>query len=324
MFSIGGRGHYENPISDVMAFFLDPNEEHSFGTLFLTSFLNVLGKDLENIEESPIEEIEREAITLAGNRIDLVVVSEKWVLIIENKIYHALHNPLDDYELYAKDKYPNKEHILVVLSINGFPGIPGNWHNILYHELIWEIKKQAGPHLLTPSNTKWSFFLKDYILNLEELIGEQKVDKQLMDFAQNNYSEMLELIEIKEQYIDSLRKMFSSFLSEITANSVLDKVHNWSKRVAIRFYCLNKWGEKTNLVLVVLPQGDFKIYYYVYGIEESQQEIENKRLKMSDFKHWKENKGTILCYKSEKRFDLEGARTAFALTAQHLDQYFSA
>lgn len=323
VFSIGGRGHFENPISDVMAFYLDPSEEHNFGTLFISSFLTVLGKNLEIIEESPIEKIEREAVTLSGNRIDIVAASENWVLVIENKIYHSLLNPLDDYELYVKAKYPNRDHILVVLSLNGLSGIPDNWNNILYQELIEEIKKQAGPFMFTSSNAKWSFFLRDFILNLEELIGEQKVDKQLMDFAQKNYSRMLELLEIKEQYIDSLRRMFSSVLLETTGSAVLDKVHNWSKRTAIRFYCPDKWGEKTNLVLVVLPQGDFKIYYYVYGIEEQHHEAENKRLIRNDYNHWKENKGTILCYKSEKRFDMEGAKEEFTFAAQHLNHYFS-
>lgn len=158
VFSIGGRGHFENPISDVMAFYLDPSEEHNFGTLFISSFLTVLGKNLEIIEESPIEKIEREAVTLSGNRIDIVAASENWILVIENKIYHSLLNPLDDYELYVKAKYPNRDHILVVLSLNGLSGIPDNWNNILYQELIEEIKKQAGPFMFTSSNANGPFF----------------------------------------------------------------------------------------------------------------------------------------------------------------------
>ncbi|MGX6444018.1 PDDEXK-like family protein [Neobacillus sp. K501] len=324
VFSIGGRGHYENPISDVLSFFLDPREEHQFETLFLSSFLKILGKEIDDIEENPIEVIEREAITDAGNRIDLVLASENWVLLIENKIYHSLLNPLDDYEFYVKEKYPDKEPILVILSIFELTNIPLNWHGVLYQELISEIKKQSGPYMFNSGNAKWSFFLKDYLINLEQLIGEQKVDKELMGFAQDNYSKILELIEVKEQYIDSLRKVFSTVLSETTGNRVVEKIHNWSRRVAIRFYCPDHWGEKTNLVLVALPEGDFKIYYYVYGIDELQQEVENKKLLLGDFYHWKENKGTIMCYKSEKRFDLEGAKIAFASTTLHLDQYFLA
>ena len=35
VFSLGGRGYYENAASDMLSFFLRPNAEHGFGTLFL-------------------------------------------------------------------------------------------------------------------------------------------------------------------------------------------------------------------------------------------------------------------------------------------------
>jgi hypothetical protein len=320
VFSIGGRGHYENPVSDVLSFFIDPREEHQFRNLFLSCFFKLLNSELE---VETIEWIEREAITKAGNRIDLVVVSESWVLIIENKIYHSLLNPLNDYEAYAQEMYPDKRHLLVVLSIGEQPNIPLNWQSILYRDLLIEIKKEAGPYLFDSRNAKWAFFLKDFLLNIEELIGEYRVDKELMDFAQLNYSKILELIEVKENYINSLKKTFSSLLSESTGNKVIEKIHTWSKRIPIRFYCPNAWGEQSNLVLVLHPEGDFKIYYYIYGIEENDQDTENTKLLMSGFKHWKENKETILCYKSEKKFDLEEAKEAFIIAAQHLDDYFS-
>lgn len=324
VFSIGGRGHYENPISDVLAFFLNPSEEHQFNTLFLSSLLKVLKKDLENLEANSIELIEREAITRSGNRIDLIIVSENLVIIIENKIYHTLLNPLDDYESYAASKYPDKERIFSILSINELPNTPLNWHNILYQDLIFEIKKQAGPYLFNSSNTKWHFFLKDFILNLEELIGENKVNKKMMDFVQKNYSKIHELLEVKEDYIVSLKNMLIPLVNKSSTNRILNKIHYWSKTtVAIRFYQPDLWGEQTNLVLVVQPEGNFKIYYYVCGIEENLREIENNKLLISGYQHWRENKGTILCYKSEKSFNLEDAKEAFALAAQHLNQYFS-
>jgi hypothetical protein len=75
-------------------------------------------------------------------------------------------------------------------------------------------------------------------------------------------------------------------------------------------------------VLVLLPDGEYKIYYYVYGIEEPKQEVENTKLLFSGYEHWKEGKGTILCYKSDKSYDLEGAKEEFKLVVQHLNEYF--
>jgi hypothetical protein len=40
LFSLGGRGHYENPITDLLKFFFDPSEEHNFQDLFLSSLFD--------------------------------------------------------------------------------------------------------------------------------------------------------------------------------------------------------------------------------------------------------------------------------------------
>jgi hypothetical protein len=322
VFSIGGRGHYENPISDVLAFFIDPKEEHKFEILLLSSFFKLLNISTENINLHAVEAVEREAVTTKGNRIDLIVVGEDWVLVIENKIYHDLLNPLDDYEFYIKTRFPDKTAYHTILSINEIHGVPEPWDNILYQDLQVEIKKNAGRYMFNSTNAKWSFFLNDFLLNIEELIGENEVDKEMLEFVQMNYSKILNLIEVRDKYIETVKKNFSMIITEISSTQVIEKVHNWSQRVAIRFYCPKIWGEQTNLVLVVLPNGQYKIYYYVYGIDEPQQEIENTKLLYRGYQDWKEGKGSILCYKSITSYDLDGVKEEFKLIVQHLNDYF--
>ncbi|MCH6269361.1 PD-(D/E)XK nuclease family protein [Neobacillus citreus] len=324
VFSIGGRGHYENPISDVLAFFIDSREEHGFGTLLLSSIINLLNisNEITNLDAEFIEVVEREAITANGNRIDLVIAGSDWVLVIENKIYHYLNNPLNDYESYINTRYPDKTPYYAILSINEIYGVPAPWKNILYHDLIFEVKKNAGPYMFNSTNGKWLFFLHDFLLNLEEVIGEYKVDQKMIDFVQENYSKILNLIEVRDNYITSIKKQFTAVINEVSVTEVIEKIHNWSPRVAIRFYCPDVWGKETNLVLVLLPDGKFKIYYYVYGIEKSKQEFENTKLLYRGYQDWKEGKETILCYKSELTYDLNGAKEEFKLIVQHLNNYF--
>lgn len=324
VFSIGGRGHYENPISDVLAFFIDPREEHKFEMLLLSSFIRLLNIEQKNLDLSSVELIEREAVTSKGNRIDLVIVGEEWVLVIENKIYHDLLNPLKDYEFYITSKYPNKTPYYAILSINPINGVQSPWKNILYQDLISEVKKHAGPYMFHSTNAKWSFFLQDFLLNIEEMIGDYKVDQEMIDFVQTNYSKILNLIEVKDRYIESVKKEFAKIIQEVSTTNVTDKIHNWSPRVAIRYYCPDIWSSQTNLVVVLLPEGDYKIYYYVYGIEEKKQETENKKLQSQGYKQWKEGKGTILCYETEQRYDLVGAKKEFKKMVQHLNHYFGA
>jgi PD-(D/E)XK nuclease superfamily len=42
IFSLGGRRYYENPMSDLLAFFLDPTEDHGLGDVALGSLAECL------------------------------------------------------------------------------------------------------------------------------------------------------------------------------------------------------------------------------------------------------------------------------------------
>lgn len=42
IFALGGRGYYENPTTDLLAFFLDPAQVHGLEECFLTALLNCL------------------------------------------------------------------------------------------------------------------------------------------------------------------------------------------------------------------------------------------------------------------------------------------
>ncbi|MEG7266187.1 hypothetical protein V1993_31095, partial [Pseudomonas aeruginosa] len=42
IFALGGRGYYENPTTDLLAFFLNPAQVHGLEECFLTALLNCL------------------------------------------------------------------------------------------------------------------------------------------------------------------------------------------------------------------------------------------------------------------------------------------
>jgi hypothetical protein len=86
IFSIGSRGYYENPTSDLLAFFLDPRGEHDLGDLLLSCLAELLpdAPQLLQLLEPP----EREYRTQGQNRIDILLNSSGWVIAIENKLRH--------------------------------------------------------------------------------------------------------------------------------------------------------------------------------------------------------------------------------------------
>ena len=87
---------WENAYSNTLAFFLDPEREHGFGSLFLESLLS-LAKGRMEIQDTQEVEVSREVRTATNNRIDLVIKTETLIVGIENKIHHGLYNDLEDY-----------------------------------------------------------------------------------------------------------------------------------------------------------------------------------------------------------------------------------
>lgn len=115
-FSLGGRGHYENPTSDLLAFFLRPDGEHGFRSLFLEAFFDCMNVDSEKLIFEGVN-VEREVETPEGTFIDVLIKGPNLLLVIENKIYSGQNNPFDSYAGHARGIL--KTASLAILTPNG-------------------------------------------------------------------------------------------------------------------------------------------------------------------------------------------------------------
>ncbi len=93
---IAGYPHYENVCSNVLAFYLDPQQPHGLGTLLLDALARAGGIASPDEGIGGNVSVEREVITDAGNRIDIVIESDAHAIVIENKIRAAVSNPFAD------------------------------------------------------------------------------------------------------------------------------------------------------------------------------------------------------------------------------------
>ncbi len=119
LLSVLGLGHYENPLSDVLAFFLKPLAEHGLGLLFLKSFLSCMNAGLEISEAEGISVI-REAQTSDVKRPDFIIQGSNWLLMIEHKVWSGQNNPFASYEELAKTLSGGHKQVLyAVLSPHG-------------------------------------------------------------------------------------------------------------------------------------------------------------------------------------------------------------
>jgi PD-(D/E)XK nuclease superfamily len=89
---IAGYPHYENVCSNILAFFMDPEESHGFGPLVLDALTSIgNGAETERMIGASVS-VDREVVTSKGNKIDLLITSDNHVVLIENKIYAAAND----------------------------------------------------------------------------------------------------------------------------------------------------------------------------------------------------------------------------------------
>lgn len=133
--SIGGRGYYENPASDLLQFFLVPSNAHGLNTLFIDALLTVANTSVKSDSLKTLT-VQREVLTENNNRIDLRLKTEGWIMLIENKIWHEQVNPFEDYKNLAEQKRrATDEKFFIILSPSGHSNQSG-WVGLSYAQLI--------------------------------------------------------------------------------------------------------------------------------------------------------------------------------------------
>ena len=147
IFSIGGRGHYENPISDILRFFCDGTESHGLDSLVSNALLKAL-----NLDPFEVIATNREEVTGERKRIDIVLEGHSCVVVIENKIFSGQYNPYGKYKKHIENKYTkNKDgvaykKVYVVLSptgsVEGEAKKDESWQGLSYLALIDSLKSE--------------------------------------------------------------------------------------------------------------------------------------------------------------------------------------
>lgn len=233
LFSVGARGHYENPISDLLAFFIDPDAGHDLNTLVLEAFMECLPGTYDVALSS---QPSREVMTATGSRIDILLESEEWVLALENKIWHQQNNPFADYREHLKLKHPNKSHLLVVLSPERMA--PSGWSGVSYHQFLAVLSPKLGMVYVESPQNKWLILLREFILHLESLMGKNAVASETEAFVLENLHNIQELILLKNTVVKSFQEECLRFLSDYFSDKdyeVSTALNHWEGYPALRF-----------------------------------------------------------------------------------------
>lgn len=258
IFSIGGRGHWENPTTEILAFFCDSNAVHGLGDLVLKSLMQCLNTKYHNLDFSLNKTPEREVQTPSGKRIDLLLESERWVIVLENKIFHIQNNPFTEYEEFVtQDKFRfgnDKEAIFIVLSPQGkVTGANEKWNGISYECLIGKIKQHLSDHFINHPLNKWVILLREFILHLEGLLMSQSntVENENIEFVLKNIDSIKGLQELKTLAINQWHQSLRTQLESRMDNNIKINLQDWDGLPAMRFSCEN-WIDNDNDVVLFL------------------------------------------------------------------------
>lgn len=231
LFSLGGRGHYENPVSDLLAFFMDPAAAHGLGPLFLRAFLECL----ENEDHLQLSldgvSITREESTDNQKRIDLCIRGAGWMLLIENKIYHWQVNPLHEYETYFTKQNQGTLPIMTILCPSG-NSISERWQGVSYraycHKLDHHLQQLQKNNVLS----KWIIFARELILHLENELYTKPMEDDAVNFVETNWKLLKQAQKLYDDYQRFLQKRLPELLNEALDDpDAYSRENNWCIRL---------------------------------------------------------------------------------------------
>ena len=306
LFSVGGRGYYENPTTDILAFFCDSDGAHGLGNLVINALFSALSSVLPELLDlndfSVISKPEREVRTFDGKRIDLLLEGNDWVMVIEHKIFHHQNNPFEAYETYIKEVKLRKGKlpIYVVLSPGGTA--PTGWIGLSYKSLLQCLKDELAQIFINQPLNKWVILLREFIVHLEGIILKPTTPTVTVDFVLSHLRQLQQAQTIKQQAIEDFQKEVLQFIQKDFPNRVVrTKLDHWHGFPALRFY-LDDWTPASNAVLFLDARHgkSFCIKYYCYDIKnDKQRQQADSHLQESDCVNpWNERKDSIRCYKA--------------------------
>lgn len=226
LFSIAGRGYYENATSDLLAYFMRPNGQHGFGPLFLRTFFDCMGKKGCDVVFKDVR-VWRESPTKDGGRIDLLVTAPDWVLVIENKIHHWLANDLVSYEAHAKRQSQGRTVYLAILSPDGVSAL--NWTPVTYRNYCYALKSALQKTFFDSALSKWQVFAREFILHLESEICDARMTMtpDQIEFVEKHLLELEEAKAFRDGYILFLEKELQERLRGVVPARQCEFRDNW-------------------------------------------------------------------------------------------------
>lgn len=222
-FEILGFSTYENVYSNMLKFFFDSKEAHNMNDIFVKSLLKIIGEDTEN-KIIEVDEVIREVTTIGRKRIDLVIITEDYIIGIENKIFAGLYNQFDVYSHHLDNMDKSKKVFKILLSVKKTPDSNSEFKNITYSRMFKEIKKLLKDYELE-KNDKYYILLQELITTIDRLEKMDYMDPQILNFLLSNQNELEKILDSISEMKRFMRMALEKLSASININNT--KVRKW-------------------------------------------------------------------------------------------------
>lgn len=246
LLEVGGFPHYENVISNYLAYYFNPVEQHGLENLLLNAWATTIGLGKE--ENQVASGIYREVNTKKQARIDLLIVTPTRVYCIEHKVFHhAQDNPFDEYRTFVHESYPNREHHFFLLSLT--PEEETSFVNICYPDFIEHIRDKLDQ---LPNKTLHQLFLEDLLQSIDNLARKKAMQKEALKVIQDN----LKAFQNLSKHLNVLHREMESKVTEV--KKAIEKKTNFP--IQFKHIWVNNQKARSELKSVI---------FYTLKIEES-------------------------------------------------------
>ncbi|WP_374718230.1 PD-(D/E)XK nuclease family protein, partial [Neobacillus sp.] len=222
--------------SNVLAWLLDPNENHQLGSFFIKKLLSRLIMRPENEEKAEgwnflsyfyasfsDAEVYREVKTETNRYIDLLIIvpSQKLVLLIENK-FHAGESlgQLEDYLSYARKCFEKDGYTILPVFLtlaSDAPSFQDYWV-LDYYDVLEIIQSHIEFNREAMSDNVYDFLVYYTAILQEQLVQDEEANELALEVYQANQAAIdLLFLSQHEEYRKQprYRKVFEQ-MTEIT------------------------------------------------------------------------------------------------------------
>ncbi|MEX1003481.1 MAG: PD-(D/E)XK nuclease family protein [Crocinitomicaceae bacterium] len=261
--------HLENVWSNILAFYLNPNNEHNLHELLIKSIFQSIDTNISLTNLKGIT-VWTEYRTTKGNRIDIVVIATNFILGIENKVGAGLYNDLADYsatidELAKIQSLPTYKIVLSKYRNN----TTNDFINLIYPDLIKVIRQNIGSYS-DYSDTKYLIFFLDFLKNIENNINSNSMGDNLevISFLQKNVVKVNKLIEYHNKFNFEFVGKLDNIDKNINRDEIKLELEKLNKSTGLIGSASNKttgrftW-QGSQLIKYNIKIGDISLFYQV-------------------------------------------------------------